>query len=167
MIKNQRKVWAVAVSIAAIAIGVFPNPAKADGCVGDCQINRQPHPKPSCEVTNDCKSSQPGSLYDEIYSKHRPYCGYLRKHRYHSRHWSDNYHSEESLKHSYSKETAGDWDANIREDLIASRDGYSDVTGSSRYSGSDTMGGENALALFVVILLWFGFRFPGGKKDSK
>ncbi|MEB3281030.1 MAG: hypothetical protein VKK42_19105 [Lyngbya sp.] len=167
MMMKKYKAWAVAVSMAAIAIGVFPNPAKADGCVGDCKINHQPPSKPSCEVTNDCKSSQPRSLYDEIYSKHKPYCGYLRKHRYHSRHWSDNYHQEGSLEHSYSEETAGDWDANIREDLVASRDGYSDFSGSSRYSSSDAMGGENALVLFLVILLWFGFRSPGGKKDSK
>ncbi len=112
-------------------------------------------------------------MYDEIYSKHKPYCGYLKKNRHHSRHWSENYNRVETSEESSSEKTSFEREPEIREDLIASTEGYSHFSASeptssrSRYSQSSTMTGENTLVLFMVILLWFILRPLFSTKDSK
>jgi hypothetical protein len=171
MIKKYCQAWAVVFSITAIASGVFPDPAKADGYPGG-KIPHQPPHQSSCEV-DDCNSPRRGSLYDEIYSKHKPYCGYLKKNRHHSRHWSENYNRVETSEESSSEKTSFEREPEIREDLIASTEGYSHFSASeptssrSRYSQSSTMTGENTLVLFMVILLWFILRPLFSTKDSK
>ncbi len=172
---NKYRIWAMAVSIAAIALGVFPNLAKADGFPGG-HIPRQPPHKPSCDSSDHCqphRPQKPGSLYNQIYSKHRPYCGYLRRYRHRSRHWSEDYPRVSTLEDSSSKHLAFEWEPEpIKEDLMASTESYgylsSSEVGSDRpYSQRTTMGGENALVLFIVIGLWFGLPSLFSPKDSK
>ena len=171
MVKNKYTAWALAFAIAGIASGILPDPAKADGCVGDCKINSHPPRQPSCEATDNCQPDRRGSLYDEIYSKHKPYCGYLRRSGHHSPHWSERFEHQVGSQDSPSK-TSWYGEQAVREDLIAStkrRGNFSaseDEISRNQYARSSTMGGESAVVLLIVILLWFGLRSLFGKKDS-
>ncbi|MCG5061367.1 MAG: hypothetical protein KA714_26230 [Limnoraphis sp. WC205] len=171
---NKNQIWAVVISIAAISSGIFPSPAKADGFPGGKIPRQPPSHQPSCgEVVEDCKSPKPRSLYDEIYSKHKPYCGYLRKHRLRSRHWSEEHQPVAALEDSSSDQTAYEWESETQEDLMASTGDYSGLSTSqptssrNQYYQSSAMGGENALVLFIAIGLWFGLPSLFSPKDSK
>ncbi|MEL7034852.1 MAG: hypothetical protein AAFO04_04440 [Cyanobacteria bacterium J06592_8] len=171
---NKYQAWAIAFSIMAIAPGIFPNAAKADGCP-DCQI----HPQPPCEhpdsehcvvtchpVADKCPPAHPEPIHHELYSKHKPYCGYLDKHE---PHWSDRFNEVETAEDSSSEKTSFDSEAETPGHLVASTGGYAPLSPPQRRSltRQNSMQAENALVLLIGFGLWLALRPLFVKKDAK
>ncbi|MDY7023252.1 MAG: hypothetical protein SWJ54_18210 [Cyanobacteriota bacterium] len=172
---NKYQAWAVAFSIMAIASGTFPKVAKADGCP-ECQIDPQPpceHPDSEhCVVTclptaDKCPPAHPQPIHHELYSKHKPYCGYLNKHD--PEHWSDRYNEVETAEDASSETTSFKGEPETSEHLVASTNGYAPLSSPRRrnLTRQDMMQGENALVLFIGLGLWVALRPLFGKKEVK